>query len=143
MSGFLQEMAQSSLERVKQARQRESEQTLWSRAADAPAAPPLKLHADGFDVIAELKLRSPAAGALRSTSEDIEARVSAYAKGGAAAVSVLTEPTRFDGDLTHLAKASAALAPLGVPTMRKDFIVDHYQIIEARALGAGGVLVIL
>ncbi len=104
--------------------------------------PPLKLNPAGFDVIAELKLRSPAAGALRSANEDIAARVTSYANGGAAAVSVLTEPFRFDGSMAHLAKASQILAPLGVPTMRKDFLVDPYQIMEARALGAGGVLVI-
>ncbi len=143
MSGILKEIAQASLERVEQARQREPESALWQRAADTPPAPQLQLHQDGFDIIAELKLRSPASGALASGDADIEERVRAYARGGAAAVSVLTEPSRFDGDLRHLARASAALAPLGVPAMRKDFIVDHYQIMEARALGAGGVLVIL
>jgi len=56
---------------------------------------------------------------------------------------VLTEPSRFDGALEHLAAAAAALTPLAVPAMRKDFIVDPYQVLEARALGAGGVLVIL
>ncbi|HEU5443427.1 MAG TPA: indole-3-glycerol-phosphate synthase, partial [Steroidobacteraceae bacterium] len=59
------------------------------------------------------------------------------------AVSVLTEPTRFDGSLDHLRTAAQALAPLGVPAMRKDFLVDSYQVIEARAAGAGGVLAIL
>jgi len=58
-------------------------------------------------------------------------------------VSVLTEPSRFDGTLTHLEIATKSLAPLGVPAMRKDFIVDPYQVIEARVAGAGGVLVIL
>ena len=71
------------------------------------------------------------------------ARIAAYARGGAAAVSVLTEPSRFDGSLTHLRQAAAVLAPLGVPAMRKDFIVDPYQVLEARAAGAGGVLIIL
>jgi indole-3-glycerol phosphate synthase len=58
-------------------------------------------------------------------------------------VSVLTEPSRFDGSLEQLRQAAAALAPLGVPAMRKDFLVDPYQVLEARAAGAGGVLVIL
>jgi indole-3-glycerol phosphate synthase len=70
-------------------------------------------------------------------------RVAAYARGGAAAVSILTEPSRFDGSLEHLRRAAALLAPLGVPAMRKDFLVDPYQVLEARAAGAGGVLVIL
>jgi indole-3-glycerol phosphate synthase len=101
------------------------------------------LSAAGFDVIAELKLRSPAAGVLRDSDHDWLGRISAYARGGAAAVSVLTEPSRFDGSLQHLREAAAALAPLGVPAMRKDFIVEPYQVVEARAAGAGGVLIIL
>ncbi len=85
---------------------------------------------------------SPAAGRL-GTHEDWLKRVIAYAQGGAAAVSVLTEPSRFDGSLEHLRQASAALAPFKVPTMRKDFLVDPYQVLEARAAGAGGVLLIV
>jgi len=88
-------------------------------------------------------LRSPAAGVLGDESQDWLGRVVSYARGGAAAVSVLTEPSRFDGSLEHLRRAAAALAPLGVPAMRKDFLVDPYQVLEARAAGAGGVLVIL
>ncbi|HEU4530756.1 MAG TPA: indole-3-glycerol-phosphate synthase [Steroidobacteraceae bacterium] len=143
MSGFLREMAQSSLERLTQARKVESESSLWLRASETPPAPPLKLSERGFDCFAELKLRSPAAGALSTANEDLCARVQAYAEGGAAAVSVLTEPYRFGGSMAHLARASQVLAPLGVPTMRKDFLIDPYQVMEARALGAGGVLVIL
>ncbi|HEY4647035.1 MAG TPA: indole-3-glycerol-phosphate synthase [Steroidobacteraceae bacterium] len=143
MSGFLKEMAQSSLERLSKARAVESEKELWQRAADAPPAPPLELSVGGFDVIAELKLRSPVSGILRPGTEDLVARVSAYAKGGAAAVSVLTEPYRFDGSMAHLARASATLAPLRIPTLRKDFLIEPYQVMEARALGAGGALVIL
>jgi indole-3-glycerol phosphate synthase len=56
---------------------------------------------------------------------------------------VLTEPSRFDGSLSHLEIAAGTLAALNVPAMRKDFIVDPYQVIEARVAGAGGVLVIL
>lgn len=143
MSEFLREMTRSSLERVVQARSVESKEALWQRASEAPPAPPLKLSTHGFDVIAELKLRSPVNGALRTASEDVCARVAAYADGGAVAVSVLTEPYRFDGSMAHLARASETLAPRRVPTMRKDFLVDPYQVMEARALGAGGVLVIL
>jgi indole-3-glycerol phosphate synthase len=143
MSGFLDEMARSSLQRVAQAAQRESLGALERRARQTPLAPPLRLSAAGFDVIAELKLRSPAAGVLRDSAHDWLGRISAYARGGAAAVSVLTEPSRFDGSLQHLREAAAALAPLGVPVMRKDFIVDPYQVLEARAAGAGGVLIIL
>jgi indole-3-glycerol phosphate synthase len=56
---------------------------------------------------------------------------------------VLTEPTRFGGSLDHLEQTARTLAPLGVPVMRKDFLVDPYQVMEARAAGAGGVLVIV
>src|SRR4029079_2877273 len=92
--------------------------------------------------IAECKLASPSAGDLSQHTTDIDRRVQAYAQGGACAVSVLTEPTRFGGSLEHLAQTARTLAPLGVPAMRKDFIVDPYQVMEARAAGAGGGLVI-
>ncbi len=143
MSGFLDDMARSSMQRVVQAAQREPIGALERRAEQTPAGPPLRLSPAGFDVIAELKLRSPAAGALGAAGEDWLARIVQYARGGAAAVSVLTEPSRFDGSLEHLRQAAAMLAPLGIPAMRKDFIVDPYQVLEARAAGAGGVLIIL
>jgi indole-3-glycerol phosphate synthase len=56
---------------------------------------------------------------------------------------VLTEPARFDGRLEHLAEAAALLRPLGVPAMRKDFLVDSYQLYEARVNGASGALLIV
>jgi indole-3-glycerol phosphate synthase len=143
MSGFLDDMARSSAARVAEAIRHESAGALERRARNAAPSAPLRLSAAGFDVIAELKLRSPAAGPLSDEKQDWLGRVAAYARGGAAAVSVLTEPSRFDGSLEHLRQAAAALAPLGVPAMRKDFLVDPYQVLEARAAGAGGVLVIL
>jgi indole-3-glycerol phosphate synthase len=143
MSGFLDDMASLSAARVAEAIRHESADALERRARRAAPSAPLRLSDSGFDVIAELKLRSPAAGPLRDESEDWKGRVAAYARGGAAAVSVLTEPSRFDGSLEHLHQAAALLAPLGVPAMRKDFLVDPYQVLEARAAGAGGVLVIL
>lgn len=110
----------------------------------ASAAPqPLVLNAAGFDIIAELKLRSPAAGAVGAPEEDIARRVGRYASGGAAAVSVLTEPSEFAGELAHLEFAARALQPAGIPALRKDFLVDPYQVAEARVAGAGGVLIIL
>lgn len=139
---FLEERAIASTTRVAAARAVEGEASLRARAAATPPAPPLSL--DGrFDLFAELKLRSPAQGVLGVRDDAVEARVAAYARGGAAAVSVLTEPDRFDGDLVHLARAAQALRPLGVPAMRKDFLVDPYQLYEARAAGAGGVLLIV
>lgn len=142
MSGFLTEMAQLSLQRFDAARARESEAELWARATDMPPPPKLKLSPEGFDLIAECKLHSPSAGDLSAHTGDVQSRVAAYAKGGAAAVSVLTEPTRFGGELEHLTLAAQVLAPFGVPAMRKDFLVEPYQVMEARAAGGGGVLVI-
>lgn len=143
MSGFLDDMARSSAARVAQALRDEPIAALRRRAELTAPPPPLRLSPAGFDVIAELKLRSPAAGVLGEAHDDWPGRVAAYARGGAAAVSVLTEPSRFDGSLDHLRQAAKILGPLRVPAMRKDFIVDPYQIFEARAAGAGGVLVIL
>jgi indole-3-glycerol phosphate synthase len=118
------------------------EEELRARLAELPPTPVLRL--DAFDLIAEVKLRSPAAGLLKeAAAEDIAARVSAYARAGAAAVSILTEPSRFDGSLADLEKGAAALLPLSVPAMRKDFLVDGYQVLEGRVAGAGGVLAIL
>jgi indole-3-glycerol phosphate synthase len=140
---FLDEMADASRARVRAAKEIRSEAALEVHARQTPAPPRLRLDACGFDLIAELKLRSPAAGQLGGPGENVAARVTAYARAGAAAISVLTEPSRFDGSLEHLASATRALAPFAVPAMRKDFLVDPYQVLEARALGAGGVLVIV
>jgi indole-3-glycerol phosphate synthase len=143
MSDFLDQMAAGSRERLAEARRRYSEAALLQRARALPVAPQLTANAARFDLIAEMKLRSPAIGQLKSSDEDVAGRVTAYARAGAAAVSVLTEPSRFDGSMAHLESATKSLAPLNVPAMRKDFLVDPYQVIEARVAGAGGVLVII
>jgi indole-3-glycerol phosphate synthase len=138
---FLERMAAASRERVRAARAVESEAALERRALAQPAAPPLTL--DRFDIIAELKLRSPAAGGLAGGDFDRDAQLTSYARGGAAAVSVLTEPSEFHGALEHLVDAAELLRAARRPAMRKDFVTDPYQVLEARAAGAGGVLVIL
>jgi len=143
VTGFLEEMAAGSRERVRMAKRACSPALLESQAGKVRAPSRLQLDASGFDLIAELKLRSPAAGPLSARADSVEQRVAAYARAGAAAVSVLTEPSRFDGSLAHLRSAAGALAALAVPAMRKDFLVDPYQVLEARVAGAGGVLVIL
>ena len=140
---FLQVMAHHSRERAEQAKRDVPPSTLQEIAQELPAPPALKLSAEGFDLIAELKIRSPAAGQLGAANEDVAARVQRYAQAGAAAISVLTEPTRFDGSLAHLRIATRSLTASGVPAMRKDFLVDPYQVLEARVAGASGVLVIL
>ena len=143
MSDFLQQMATGSRERLETARRTRSESALLRAAKSMPPAPRLITHPARFDLIAELKLRSPAVGQLKAGTEDVAARVTTYARAGAAAVSVLTEPSRFDGSMDHLEQATHALAPLKVPAMRKDFLIDPYQVLEARVAGAGGVLVII
>lgn len=139
---FLSAMARSSRARSAAAQALIAERELRARIADLPPAPALKL--GSFDLIAEVKLRSPAVGLLKEAGEeDVGARVGTYANAGAAAVSILTEPSRFDGSLEDLAAGARALAPLGVPAMRKDFLVDGYQVLEGRVAGAGGVLAII
>lgn len=140
---FLAAMAGSSRARVAQARRLMGEAELLRWAEASPQPPPLVLSPLRFDVIAEVKLRSPAVGQLKSGDEDVARRVGAYAGAGAAAVSVLTEPERFEGSLDHLEQASRALAARRVPTMRKDFLVEPYQVAEARLAGAGGILIIV
>jgi indole-3-glycerol phosphate synthase len=141
-SDFLADMASASRARVDDARARMPEAVLQRRVEALPGPPSLRLQA-GFDLIAELKLRSPASGLLSDRQDDLETRVVGYADAGAALVSVLTEPARFDGSLTHLSRASAVLTPRAVPAMRKDFITDSYQLLEARLAGAAGVLLIV
>ncbi|MGE0813910.1 MAG: indole-3-glycerol phosphate synthase TrpC [Vicinamibacterales bacterium] len=94
---------------------------------------------DAVNVIAECKRRSPSRGVLRTAYEPV-GQARAYAAGGAAAISVLTEPSFFDGALEHLAAVRAAV---DVPILRKDFIVDEYQLLEAVAAGADAVLLIV
>lgn len=140
-SDFLAAMALSSRARFERARGLRSESELRAMASRTPPPLALKFSPQGFDLIAELKLRSPAVGQLRDAAvEDVGVRVLQYAEAGAAAVSVLTEPTRFDGSMQHLEQAARVLP---VPAMRKDFLVHPYQVLEARVAGAGGVLVIL
>ena len=107
MSNFLDDMASASARRASESKRLLPLSALERRARETPAAPALRLSPGGFDVIAELKLRSPAMGALGEAHDDWLARVSAYAQGGAAAVSILTEPSRFDGSLEHLSLAAA------------------------------------
>lgn len=141
--GLLSDMVRSSTRRVAEARERVPEAALRAAALGAAAPPRLKLQRQGFDLIAELKLRSPSLGDLSASTIDPVQRLEAYAAGGAAVCSVLTEPERFDGDLDHLRLAAQVLQPHGVPAMRKDFLVDPYQVLEARACGASGVLLIV
>jgi indole-3-glycerol phosphate synthase len=94
--------------------------------------------AGGVNVIAECKRRSPRAGVLRP-DYDAAAIACSYQAAGAAAISVLTEPAFFDGSLEDLGRVRAAV---DVPLLRKDFIIDPYQVYEAAVAGADAVLLI-
>lgn len=114
--------------------------------ARAEAAPARQGHfrkalerTDRINVIAECKRRSPSRGLLRP-SYDPMAIARGYQAAGAAALSVLTEPTFFDGALEHLTAVRAAVS---LPILRKDFIVEAYQLYEARLAGADAVLLIV
>ncbi|MFQ5569987.1 MAG: indole-3-glycerol phosphate synthase TrpC [Rhodothermales bacterium] len=96
------------------------------------------LRRDTLAILAELKKASPSRGVIRA-DYDVTELAHQYKTGGAAAVSVLTEPTHFNGSLDHLAQVRQTI---DLPLLRKDFIIDPYQLLEARAYGADAVLLI-
>ena len=103
-------------------------------------SPHLKLSDHGFDLIAEVKRRSPSVGSLTSIERSPAVQAQCYAGAGVAAISVLTEPDQFSGELAHLTQVVNEVGT--IPVMRKDFLVSPYQVLEARAAGAAGVLLI-
>jgi indole-3-glycerol phosphate synthase len=124
-------------------REREPLAALERRAAAAsPDGPRFERElgqAGRVNVIAECKRRSPSKGVLAADYDPVRI-ATLYEAGGATAISVLTEPTFFDGTLEHLTSVRAAV---GLPLLRKDFVVDEYQLFEARAAGADAVLLIV
>ncbi len=120
------------------------EATLLERVATM--APPLSfalaLRGEQVRLIAEVKRGSPSRG-LFAPDADAAAVAADYLAGGAAAISVLTDEPFFAGRLSDLETVSALARPAGVPVLRKDFVVDPYQVLEARACGADAVLLIV
>src|SRR5690242_2695870 len=135
LSAIVAAARKSALERERRA----SGTTTRVVAARTPGSLIASLRAPGVRVIAEAKRRSPSRGILRD-DYDPAAIARAYEASGAAAISVLTEPTFFDGSLDHLRAVRAAV---GVPLLRKDFIVSDYQLAEAVACGADAILLIV
>jgi indole-3-glycerol phosphate synthase len=97
------------------------------------------LRGDDVKIVAEVKRSSPSRGPI-NTELDVANQVAAYEAGGAAAISVLTEPARFGGSNEDLLRARAAVR---IPLLRKDFHVETVQILEAKSLGASAALVIV
>ena len=120
---------------------RERRGVLEREAGSRPQPPSLcrALRRERVAVVAELKRRSPSAGVIRDDLDPHE-RAALYARHGAAAISVLTDRTHFGGSIEDL---RAAASRVEVPVLRKDFILDELQVIEARAAGAAAVLLIV
>ena len=140
---FLDLMSRDSRQRASLARALKSEKDLRRQALEMPPPKLPKLRARGFDLIAEVKFRSPSNGDLGRTRNDPqEAQRIAhnYASAGAAMVSILTQPSAFRGSLEHLRRVAQDCP---IPVMRKDFLMDTYQVWEARAAGADCVLVVM
>lgn len=131
-------------ERVEQAKRDVSLEQVRSdayakRISSTPHALSRALRADGINIIAEFKRRSPSKGVIRDGA-DLPSIVHSYQTGGAVALSVLTEEDYFDGSLEDL---RAVKKSVDLPVLRKDFLFDEYQIHEAAAAGADAVLLIV
>jgi indole-3-glycerol phosphate synthase len=137
----LERIVASTREELERRRRATPLSQLEAALADRPEGRPFgeALARPGISVVAEHKRRSPSAGVIRegATVTDI---VQAYERGGAAALSILTEGANFGGDLDDLREAIAAT---DLPVLRKDFIVDRYQLYETAAAGADAILLIV
>lgn len=131
-------------ERVAEAKERTSLERLRQEAVDTsglrkPHALRSVLQNDAINVIAEFKRRSPSKGVIREDA-DLYSLVRSYQAGGAVALSVLTEEDYFDGSLADLRTAKAFI---DLPVLRKDFVVDEYQLYESAVNGADAILLIV
>ena len=141
MSTILDKIVASKRREIEQARAQRPEAELEERLADAPPVRDFRAALErpgGVQIIAEVKKASPSAGVLRADFDPV-AIARAYERHGAAAVSVLTDEPFFQGRLDDLAAVRQAVA---LPVLRKDFLLERYQLLEARAAGADAVLLI-
>jgi indole-3-glycerol phosphate synthase len=138
--GYLDRILASTRARVEAVRTSMTEEALEQRIAsvEPPRGFAAALAGDAISVIAEIKRATPRTGPL-DLDLDAARLASRYAAGGAAAVSVLTEPDHFMGSIEDLRAARGA----GLPVLRKDFVIDELQVLESRAEGADAVLVIV
>lgn len=141
MESYLDRIVGATRDRVDSARRR---RPLPGLERDAGAQPPPRdflgaVRREGMSLVAEFKRRSPSAGPIAEVADPAQV-AAAYERGGAAAVSVLTEPDFFGGSLDDLDRARGAC---GLPVLRKDFVIDPYQLVEARAAGADAALLIV
>ncbi|HEV3078804.1 MAG TPA: indole-3-glycerol phosphate synthase TrpC [Gemmataceae bacterium] len=141
MATILDKIVASKRVEIEQARRRVSEINL---SALLPGAPPVRDflaaldHPGAVQIIAEVKKASPSAGVLRADFDPV-AIAGLYERHGAACISVLTDQPFFQGQLEHL---SAIRQTTSIPLLRKDFILERYQLLEARLAGADAVLLI-
>jgi indole-3-glycerol phosphate synthase len=138
---FLETVIASTRGQVDARRAQAPEAQLREQLTDAPAVESFAagLSAPGMSLIAEMKRASPSKGAIQADAR-VAPIVAAYAAAGAAAISVLTEPTWFGGSLDDLREAHRTVS---TPLLRKDFIVEPYQLVEARLAGASAALLIV
>jgi len=133
-------LAQKAIE-IAAAKERLSEQELQRRIVGAPTPRSLRraLQREGLAVIAEIKKASPSAGVIREDFDPLTIAQS-YVKAGADAISMLTDEQFFQGSLSYIPQVRSSTP---IPILRKDFIIDRYQLLEARAAGADAVLLIV
>ena len=137
---YLDDLLASTRARIEDGKAKLPERGLEQRIASLPQpkAFAAALSGPGISAIAEIKRATPRAGDLNLEAE-AATLAAAYAEGGAAALSVLTEPRYFKGSVEDLQAASGA----GLPVLRKDFVLDPWQLLETRAMGADAVLLIV
>lgn len=140
---YLSKIVDRKREEVDESKTRVPIGDVMASLSDAPAPVPFARSVMGRNgVIAEFKRRSPSKGLIHKTGISPRDVVPAYCEAGVSAISCLTDADFFGGSLADLREAVACAGAAGVPVLRKDFVIDDYQVFEARANGASAVLLI-